>query len=1163
MKTYGKNIFRTIRGSLSRFLAIFAIVALGVGFLAGLLVSPMDMRLSADALYDETRLYDLRVVSTLGLTEEDVEAVSAVEGVEGLFPAYDTDLVLLSEEGDSLTARVHSLPEDTSEENANYLTRPQLLEGRMPEEPGECVIVKTKSLVEGQEWVGATLTVEEDEEDEEEDSSPLPQTLTVVGTVRSAAYVSMEPEYTTAGSGTLEVMLYTLPETFDMDYYTALYLSVEGARELNSSGDQYWDKVEAVQTALEDMAPERAQLRYETLVGDAQKELDDARAEYEEARADTEEELADAKAQLEDAQKEIDENRQTLADAKAQLESGQAQLDSGKTTFYNEIYTARQEISNGYAQIESGQAQIDSGSAQIESAQAQLDQGYAQLAQEEQPLLEAKAQLDATKSQLDSLTQGKEALFQAAQGLGVEVADTSDAGALALIAQLEQAAPEAAAQFAPLQEGLNALAAQGQDTASALAAWEEGTAQYEAGYAQWSAGKAELDQNQAALNEQRYALQNQQVTLNNSKAELDQNSAALQQTINETEAQFQATQGEIDQGWIDYQEGMAQLEDAQKEVDEGLADYEEGWQEAQDQFAEAEEELADGESQLREIEEGEWYVFSREDNVGFSSYDSNADKIAAIASVFPVFFFLVAALVALTSMTRLVEEERQQIGTLKALGYSPAAIASKYMIYAAIATAAGCVVGVAAGMQVFPTIIINAYAIMYDIPHTLTPVNWPVAALASGAALVVTLVPTLNACWSALREAPARLMLPKAPKAGKRILLERITPLWKRMKFTHKVTARNLFRYKKRFFMTVIGIAGCTALLVTGFGVKDSISDIVELQFDQLNQYQLIVGLKDESALEGAKLQEILGDKDRVEDYLPVLQDSGQVVPKGSDPADSVTILAPSDVDRYREYFQFRDRTSGQPVDFTEDSVVITEKLSERQHLKVGDQITVKNQDEAEAAFTITGICENYVSHYLYLSPAAYEEAFGEAPSWNALLCKLPAQEDAQDEDQLTTDLLKCRDISGTQYTTELSRSFNDTISSINFIVVVLIVSAGILAFIVLYNLTNINIAERQNELATIKVLGFYNREVAAYIYRETVLLTLIGTAAGLVLGIFLHQFVIRTAEIDMVMFGRSIYPLSYVWSALLTVVFSVFVNLVMYRKLKNVDMVESLKAPE
>ena len=555
--------------------------------------------------------------------------------------------------------------------------------------------------------------------------------------------------------------------------------------------------------------------------------------------------------------------------------------------------------------------------------------------------------------------------------------------------------------------------------------------------------------------------------MNNSRAELDQNSAALQQTINETEAQFQATQGEIDQGWLDYQEGMAQLEDAQKEVDEGLADYEEGWQEAQDQFAEAEEELADGESQLREIEEGEWYVFSREDNVGFSSYDSNADKIAAIASVFPVFFFLVAALVAPHLHDPPGGGGAPADRHLKGPGLLPGG--HRFQIYDLRRHRHRRRVRGGGGRGNAGVPHHHHQRLRHHVRHPphLTPVNWPVAALASGAALVVTLVPTLNACWSALREAPARLMLPKAPKAGKRILLERVTPLWKRLKFTHKVTARNLFRYKKRFFMTVIGIAGCTALLVTGFGVKDSISDIVELQFDQLNQYQLIVGLKDESALEGARLQEILGDKDRVEDYLPVLQDSGQVVPKGSDPADSVTILAPSDVDRYREYFQVRDRTSGQPVDFTEDSVVITEKLSERQHLKVGDQITVKNQDEAEAAFTITGICENYVSHYLYLSPAAYEEAFGEAPSWNALLCKLPAQEDAQDEDQLTTDLLKCRDISGTQYTTELSRSFNDTISSINFIVVVLIVSAGILAFIVLYNLTNINIAERQNELAT------------------------------------------------------------------------------------------------
>ena len=1158
-RTYRKNIFRTIRHSLSRFLAIFAIVALGVGFLAGLLVSPSDMRLSADTYYDDTHLYDLRVVSTLGLTDEDLEAVEAVEGVEAVMPVFDMDLVMLAEDGDTLTTRMHSLPEDTSPDNPAYLTRPVLLEGRMPEKAGECVVVLTKTLGTEKQWVGSTLTVDPDAELEDQ----MEQEFTVVGTVRSSAFVSMEQEHTTAGSGTLELMAYTVPESFTMDYYTGFYFSVEGAAALNASSQEYEDTVGAVSAALEDLGVDRAQLRYEELVGDAEAELDEARQEYEDGKAEAEQELADAKQELEDGEAQIAENEQKLADAKVELDNGQAELDSSRTTFYNEIYSARQEIQNGYAQIESGQAQLDAGWAQIEAAQAQLDAGYQELAQQEQPLLTAKAQLDETKSQLDALTQGKDALFQAAAGMGFPAEDTSDAGALALMAQIEALAPEAAEQFAGLKAGLEALAAQGTDTASALAAWEAGMAEYEEGLAQWNAGKAELDQNQATVSAQRKELQDQQVLLNNNKAQLDQSSVTLQETINSTEAQLQAAQAEIDSGRAEYEDGLVQLEEAKEELAQGWEDYEEGKAEAEAELSDAEEQLADAESQIRDIEQGEWYVFTREDNAGFASYDSNADKIAAIATVFPVFFFLVAALVVLTTMTRLVEEERQQIGTLKALGYSPAQIAAKYMIYVTVAGVAGCVLGISAGMRLFPSIIINAYAIMYDIPYTLTPIEWPLALLASAAALVCALLPTLSACWAALREAPARLMLPKAPKAGKRIFLERLTPLWKRMKFTHKVTARNLFRYKKRFFMTVIGIAGCTALLVTGFGVKDSISDIVHLQFDELNQYQLIVALKDESALEGRDLQAILEDESQVEDYLTVLQDSGQVVPRGGDPVDDVTIFVPSDVEKYHDYFQFRERNSHDPVEFSEDSVVITEKLAERQHLSVGDSITVKNQDEAEATLTITGICENYVYHYVYLSPAAYEEAFGEPVAYNALLCKLPADETDKDAGILTTALLKCRDVSGTQYTTELSRSFNDTISSINFIVVVLIVSAGLLAFIVLYNLTNINIAERQNEIATIKVLGFYDREVSAYVYRETILLTLIGTAVGLVLGIFLHQFVIRTAEIDMVMFGRSIYPLSYVWSALLTILFGVFVNLVMYRKLKKVDMVESLKAPE
>ena len=520
-------------------------------------------------------------------------------------------------------------------------------------------------------------------------------------------------------------------------------------------------------------------------------------------------------------------------------------------------------------------------------------------------------------------------------------------------------------------------------------------------------------------------------------------------------------------------------------------------------------------------------------------------------------------MVVLTTMTRMVEEERQQVGTLKALGYSTGKIAVKYLFYASLASITGSVLGLAIGTRLFPYIIINAYNIMYDVPDILTPINVPYSLLASLSMILCTLAVTLWACWAEVREVPATLMLPKAPKAGKRILLERVTPIWSRMKFTSKVTARNLFRYKKRFLMTVVGIAGCTALLVTGFGVRDSVSDIVGLQYGEISQYQLTLGLMDESALEGRALQSILDDSSRITDSLPAMQAEMDVVPKDGKPADSLVVFVPQDVEALPEYFQFRHRTDGQEVTFDEDSVVVTEKICERQGWKVGDTITLQDEDGNEAKLTITAICENYIYHYVYISPKTYQESFGKEMEANSVLCKLPEEMDSATEEQLGTDLLQCRDVASAQFTDTLSESFNNSIQSINSIVVVLIISAGVLAFIVLYNLTNINVTEREKELATIKVLGFYDGEVSAYIYRETILLTVIGTALGLVLGMGLHQFVIRTAEVDMVMFGREVYWPSYVWSTLLTFLFSALVNLVMHHKLKNISMVESMKAPE
>lgn len=1160
-RTYGKSIFRTIRSSLSRFLAILAIVALGVGFLAGLLSSPVDMRFSADHYYDETHMYDVRVVSTLGLTDDDLEAVKQVDGVNAVMPAYDTDLVLVGEgeENTSYTTRMHSLPQDTSPDAEDYLNQLILVDGRMPEKAGECVVVLTKSFGDETNWIGQTLR----QNPESDPVEGLVDEFTVVGTVKSSAYLSMEKESTTAGSGTLNLMAYTVPGSFDMDYYTCFYLSVNDTVDLDSFSQEYDDRVASVTQALEPLGEDRSQIRYEELVDDATEKLNDARAEYEEEKADAEQELADAKQELDDGEAEFAENQQKLVDSKQEIDDGQAELDQNRASFNSQISSARQQINDGYAQIQDGQAKLDAGSAQIEEAQEQLDAGYSELAETETTLNETKAQLDATKSQLDSLNQGKEALWQAAAAAGITVTDTSDSGALTLLAQLEQAAPEMAQQFSGLKTGLEALAAQGMDTTSAQAAWEAGTAQYQDGLAQWQAGKAELDESQEALNVQRKSLQDQQVALNNNKASLDEKYSQLQQSIQTAESEFATAEAQLANARAQYEDGLAQLEEGRQELDDGWAEYEEGEAEAQEKFADAEEELADAESEIRQIEEGKWYVYTRDDNTSFSSYGSNADKIAAIATVFPLFFFLVAALVALTTMTRMVEEERQQIGTLKALGYSTAKIAVKYQLYAALASVIGSILGLAIGTWLFPSIIINAYNIMYDIPDVLTPFNVTFSLFSSLCMILCTLAVTLWACWAELREVPAQLMLPKAPKAGKRIFLEHITPLWSRLKFTSKVTARNLFRYKKRFFMTVVGIAGCTALLVTGFGVRDSVSNLVSLQYDQLNQYQLTLGLMDPSALDGRDLKNILDDSSRITDSLAVMQTEVDVVPAKNKPSDSVVVFVPQDVDALPDYFHFQHRTNNQPVTFDEDAVIVTEKICERQGWKVGDTITLRDSDGDEAQLTITDICENYIYHYVYISPKTYQEAFGKEMEPNSLLCKLPEDITTEEEDQLGTELLQCRDVASAQFAHVLSDSFSNSIQSINSIVVVLIISAGALAFVVLYNLTNINITEREKELATIKVLGFYDGEVSAYIYRETALLTLIGTAFGLLLGIAMHQFVIRTAEVDMVMFGRSIYWTSYIWSALLTILFSLIVNFVMHWKLKKISMVESMKAPE
>ena len=1128
-RTYWKSILRTVRASLSRFVAIFAIVALGVGFLSGLLASPVDMRLSTDTYCREANLYDIKIQSTQGLTDEDLAAVRAVEGVEGVMPARDMDLVLTSESGESLTTRLQSIPEESlpEEEQLNQLT---LVDGRMPSAPGEIAVGLTKDFSGTIPAIGDVLTVNQTENDEDV-TDALPQTFTVVGTVRSAAYFSVETEYTNAGTGTIDLFAYAPESSFDMDYYTTFYLSVEGARELNSFSAAYENKVGAVMDGLEAIKDERVQARYDEIIDEAQKELDDAWAEYNDKKAEAEQELADAEQELKDGWAELADSEQELADAKVEIDNGQAELDTNKNQFYlllpgykQEIADAKEKILDTQDQLDDAQEQLDAGRAQLERLSAGKAAFWTMVEEQINPLLAQFQQppID-TSDQSDAATITAIEQVQALAGLLPSLPPGFDAS------QLEQ--------LGQLKDGLVALRDDQKTTLDAsLAALNEQQAQINAGRKQLSDGWAELQTKEQELND----------------------------TIASTEKAFAEADEKLLDARKQYEDGLAELEEGRQELLDGEQEYEDAKAEAEQELADGKEEILDAESEVREIEKGKWVLGDRSDNTSFSSYGDNADKIAAIATVFPVFFFLVAALVALTTMTRMVEEERGQVGTMKALGYTRGQIAAKYILYALAASLAGSAAGMLIGMQLFPRIILSAYNIMYDLPELLTPFNWGFGLLATAAAVACTLLATLNACWAELREQPASLMLPKAPKAGKRILLEHIGPVWRRLKFTHKVTARNLFLYKKRFFMTVVGIAGCTALLVTGFGLHDSISDIVEKQFDELAHYQMLVSLQDPSALEGRDLSAILEDDSQITGYLAMTQEDATVVPEEGNEADNVYITVPSDTGALNDYFTFRQRTTGEAVPFEEGSVIITEKLAERQDVGVGDTITVENADGKEATFTITGVCENYVYHYLYMSADVYREAFGEDPEVNLLYCSLADGVDTPEaEDELSTALLKCRDVAGAQFTHEITASFSQSLGSINYIVVVLIIAAGALAFVVLYNLTNINITERSKELATIKVLGFYDNEVGAYIYRETSILALIGTACGLLFGIALHTFVIRTAEVDMVMFGRSIYPMSFVWSALLTILFSVLVNLVMYRKLKNISMVESMKAPE
>ena len=781
----------------------------------------------------------------------------------------------------------------------------------------------------------------------------------------------------------------------------------------------------------------------------------------------------------------------------------------------------------------------------------QLDENQAQL--------EQLKQLNAAQKGLDA---GIQAIIDSGAAETEEEARAlfSDAALQATRARLDAAKAELDAN-APV---LEASRIQLEETARLLEQTEQQLADAKA---QLDAGKAELDAGWAAFNEQGAAYYDGLRQLEDGKRQLDEGWATLtdrQLELDDAKRQIADAYAQLADARAELDDARATIEENRQKLADGEIEYADAKADAEQELADARAELEDAQADLDAIEMPSWYVWDRDNNVSYNSFAGNVTKVEALAGVFPLFFFLVAALVVSTTMTRMIEEERLQIGTMKALGYANGAIMRKYVLYAMTAAVLGALFGLAFGFTVFPSVIWYAYAMMYYVPAFHPVWRWGYALFAGGSLILCTLAVTIATCRSSLKESPADLMRPRAPKAGKRILLERIRPLWRRLSFTYKVTCRNLFRYKRRFWMTVIGVAGCTALLVTGFGISDSINGIMVKQYTDVSQYDLMTAVTDAADTRSGPVYDYLfagGSDGAVTSSLATMTEAAtQELPDGS--TAEVYLMVPQDAAALNDYIDMHERTSRQPTPLGETGVVLTEKLAELLDVKAGDTVTLVNGDGAEGSFTVSGVCENYVSNYVYMSAATYADAFGQEPEWNNILSRL-SDDSQQARDAISTELLAMDEVASLTFTEDMMTQVLNMLNSINAVVVMIVVCAAVLALVVLYNLTNINVAERVKEIATIKVLGFYDREVSAYVMRETVALTIIGALFGLAGGIALHRFVIYTVEVDAVMFGRTIDPSSFVYSLALTMLFSLIVNLLMGRKLKHISMVESMKAPE
>ena len=1194
-----KDFWREIKHTRSRFFSIMILVALSVAFLSGLKATAPDMKRTGDDYLDSLHLADIQVLSTLGLTDEDIEAIRARENIEDAEGEYVIDAFASSDSLDAVV-KVLSL-------TGRGINEVLLRGGRMPERADECVVEENMlSLMNIEIGDRITLTPGDDLSD-----ALAQDTYTVVGTVRSPVYLAVERGTSTLGSGTVKAYLYLPREAFTLDYYTAAYVRVSGAAEMTAFYSDYDDDIDAVIDELEPFGDARAQLRHDDLVDEATEKLDDAQRELDDAKAEADEKLGDAQKELRDARKKLDDGwndyydgQQELKDARVELDDAKIELDDGEMQYLNGM----EEYEDALDEYEKGRAEYEDGLAQYEDGVKELESGEKELAAGRSKLESGQQQLNSLAKTVTDALAGTGSPYAGAPGKLLDDLGRGDSAAIAatdaalggMRAQLEGGIAQAQGTIDSLNLKIGQLNDALQDpnlSAEKRAGYEKGLAEAQAGLAQAEAQKAQMEHQLAQLQSvsassiaaNKRELDNGWSEYYSGAAELDAGRKELldakkqlndaKTQLNDAPAQLADAKQELadarkklDDGWKDYYDGEEQYADGVKELSDayteltdgerdyrkGLREYADGKAEADEKIADAQEKITDARRKVADIDSCEWYIFSRSYNPGYTGFGQDADRMANLASVLPIIFFLVAALVCLTTMTRMVEEQRVQIGALKALGYSRLSISRKYIGYGLLPSLVGGVLGLVIGYILFPKMIFTAYQIMYQMPDIELHAYTDISLFSLLAAVACTTVATLWACLATLRETPASLMRPRTPKAGKRVFLEYIKPLWRRMSFIHKVTARNLFRYQKRFWMTVIGIGGCTALIIAGFGMRSSLLFTMSRQYDELFHYSAQVTLAGNALPEErAAVEDFLAGDSRVVNYIPCAASSATVVTPSYSTTAYVEVMASDEIGKVVDLFDYK---SGDPITMGDEGVYIDQKLSELLKVSVGDTFFLDGDMRGDV--TVAGIYEHYTGHFIYMTPGYYENVLHADGEPNAYLLNFTSD----DTDTCNAIFEKLLDMSGVA-TTSRMRDTQDTymhsMERVDFVVVIIILAAAALAMVVLFNLSNINITERQRELATIKLLGFYDGEVSAYVYRENIVLTLFGILLGCFMGHWLHIYLVRSTEIDLMMFGRQTAPSAYVYAAILTALFSLLVNVLAHFRMKKIDMVESLKSAE